>query len=231
MCITTYTPPPPPPPPTCMMSSNDNYKAVNTLPYITDGKCLSFYKSWGKHFCSGCTNWCASHCYMNLKEFVPEMRRNLFFRFYCSDFVENEQFKQDIEKAQFITFFGSGTISEPDIMEIKTFIKMYPNKSYRFFVRELRFVDALYKHGLIIFSADRDTDANLLNEALNNRKVSISIVEHPDNKDLVYRLQQISLTNINCNDCVVEGCSKHLCFLQKDTRFLLLEAYEEIIEE
>lgn len=232
MCISTpYTPPPPPIPPECMMISNDDYKAVHALSYITDGQCLSFYKSWGKHFCDGCTDWCTSHCYMKIKSFVPEMRSNLFYRFYCSDFIENEQFQQDIEKAQYITFFGSGTISEPDLLEIQAFINMYPNKTYRFFVRELRFVDELFKHGLVIFSADRDTDATLLKEALKNRKASISIVEHPDNKDLIDRLQETNIANVNCNDCATNGCSKHLCFLQDDAHFLLLMAYEELIEE
>jgi hypothetical protein len=226
-----------------MWASQQNKKFADNCKYLVwkvTGESLVFYRAWGKRFCKGCTPWCLKHCYMNLKEFLKDKREflaNYLPKYdsakdtYCREFLyfnnKDMPFHNDLSRAKYVTFFGSGTIIEKnDVDFITKTIKYYPNKIYRIFTRDLEFIEELYGQQ-IIFSADVDTDKKLLEKALKNKNVNIAVLNHQDNAELIKELKSKIKTVIECSKCLAGEC-KHLCFYEGN-KHLLLENYEEVL--
>lgn len=203
------------------------------LVWLHQGEGLTFYKSYGKTDCQGCTKWCLKHCYMNIKEFLKNKREFLenTFDIPFYDYREHHDelpFHKDIERAKYITFFGSGTINcNADKESIKGIISRYPDKIYRIFTRNLYGVKDFYDHQ-IIFSVDNSTSPALLAEVISNKNVNIAVLNHPDNIELIDELKGKIKVHISCDDCMRDGVTKHLCFQENMNRSLLIENYEEI---
>ncbi|MFZ3132867.1 MAG: hypothetical protein WA125_17615 [Desulfosporosinus sp.] len=218
----------------------------DNLVWLIQGESVVFYKAFSKDNCLGCTSWCMKHCYMNNRDFIPKLRKKINKSQempICSywdlssnssdekssiDFDEKylPLFHEDIQKTKYVTFFGSGSINcEEDVKFIKWIIKNYPDKHYRIFIRDFYKIEEFYGQQ-IIFSADKDTDKNLLERALKDKNVNIAVLYHPDNMSLITELIVKIKTILVCDECLENGCTKHLCF-KEDNKFFLIENYEE----
>lgn len=209
----------------------------NDLVWKVTGESLTFYRAWGEGNCKGCTSWCKGHCYMNIKEFMKGKRKKLkevnslpkydtcIERYPYK--VGEMPFKKDIEKAKYVTFFGSGTIIDSDDVKfIADTIRRYPNKEYRIFTRDLGFIEEFYGH-TIIFSVDCSTDRKILEKALKNKNVNVAVLNHLDNRGIIEELKPKFSVILSCDECMKGGISRQLCF-HEENRFLSIQNYESV---
>lgn len=208
--------------------SKQNYMRKQRIFWKVAGKSLTFYKAFGKGCCMGCTDWCTSHCYMNISSFLSaEIKEQIMYskEMPWIDRFDRLSFESIIASIEYVTFFGSGTItSVNDIEFIKTIIKRYPDKKYRIFTRTANDLESFYGQ-LLIMSVDKDTNRQMLEKSLRNKNINIAVLNHPDNVGLINELKPKLKTVIECSKCLAEGC-KHLCFYE-DNKFLLIENYVE----
>jgi len=216
---------------------NEFYERCDKLVWNVAGDSLTFYRAWGAGKCKGCTSWCVQHCYMNIKNFMSNKRRKLKEVYSlpeygtcikrCPDEVGEMPFDKNIIKAQYVSFWGSGTINDArDAEFVINTIRNYPDKHYRIFTRNLEFAEEFYGN-TIIFSADLATDKGLLEKALKNKNINIAVLNHRDNAELINDLKSKIPVVLACEECMKDGYSKQLCFHEKN-RFLSIQNYEEV---
>lgn len=229
-----------------------NKKVQQKYFWRISGNYLSFYKAWGGWNCEGSTEWCNEHCYMRSNPFSKEdmaaissIKNMIPYSYYAdtnrSTFVGLEEakryantlgklpFDDDIEAAEYITFFGSGCISDyRDIAFIKKIINRYPDKKYRIYTRKPSYYNVyelLGDYGLIL-SVDKDTDADILNKYLFDEKIKIAIVDHPDNEGIISKVTKCADVVIHCSDCLNQNTCKNMCFDKLEGNVLIIGEYE-----
>ncbi len=207
-----------------------------------DKKHISFYAETKD--CVGDTAWCREHCYIETKP-LPIGFENIEAFYYLNDFnpedIQDQNYWKFFTKAEFITFFASGSIDslikyghKIDVnIIIETLSTWYPTKKFRFFIREKLSVtpreriikkNTFNLNAITIFSVDRDTKIKDIQYAIQSKAVKhISIVNHRDNEILLYYLKSKIKDIISCKKCNEDN---YLCFKKKDKSLLIME-YQE----
>ncbi len=199
-----------------------------------DKKHISFYAE--RDDCVGSTRWCKEHCYLENKPFPPgfENIKPFYNRDHFSpENIQDQDFGKVFMKADFITFFASGSVDSllSPLREgyvsyaIGDLIAWHPTKKFRFFIRkEMDKRTKIRPNAIVIFSVDRDTEIENIDYAIKSDTVNhISIVNHRDNKPLLFYLKSKIGNIISCKKCNEDN---YLCFKKKNKSLLIME-YQE----
>ena len=189
-------------------------------------------------FCIGSTEWCREHCYIRSKP-LPEGFDDISAKYQIVQFrrdqIESMPFSDDFLKADFVTFFASGsinslyysggerrpwnTLAETAITSLPLW---HPSKRFRFFIRKpIEMEVNPDPNVIVIYSVDRDTPTEEVDWAIKSDIVRhISIVDHYDNRIIIPYVKSELGEMIECKTC---GETNYLCFMSKKKSVILMD--------